>query len=314
MITLATPTGTISLTLPDPHLPYISYTRPAQRTQITESGNTRTITVGNPQLVMEMRFGSLTAEQYAATVSFIRDTLIYSVGACTITGHDGVAQKNMHYTSGVETAQAKKGDIWSLTLKFEQAMRSSVMIERNLLENPNLDIDADGKIAGWEIAADSTPAPMRNVEIDEDFASTALEVEDTDSDIEWFIAAEKIPISDLRYTISGRVNRTLGNRRIFLYVTFFDSTGNPIDSTGNPTTGWTGQANTNYYYMGSLATDSPNDTWNLFSVAFGPGSATYIPPSAHSFHIGTFMIQSGVGAGSGNVTARFSDFSIIASI
>ena len=122
---------------------------------------------------------------------------------------------------------------------------------------------------------------------------------------------QRFPILGYRHTLSGRLNRTVGNREVYFYVDFFDADGtriNPLGPPKLPNTGWGGGSGS-YYYPGAIFTTDPNDTWNLFSVTFGPGSNTYIPPSAKSFQMGAFILN-----GAGNTTCRFADFSVVVSL
>ena len=309
MITITAPPRTLEL--PAPTHPYTSHRRPSTEMVITESGVIHTLVSGASQLVVEMRFTSLTAAEFSDIETFIQDTLLYSAFPCTLVDPGG-RHENMHYVSGLERAEIRKGDLWALSLRFEQGKMSLIPLGSNLISNPNLRVDG-GKIAGWDISPDRTPAAIRNVETGESFSPTALEVEDTDADIEWFISTPKIPIADLRYVVSGRLSRTSGNRGLWIYVTFFDSDGSAIDSTGTPRTGWAYHAHGHFYYFGHLAYTDSNDAWVSYSTTFGPGSTTYVPPAAKFFQIGTFIIASGNGDGEGNVTGRFSDFSIVES-
>ena len=282
-----------------------------QKVSVSGGGTIYTTDFGGETQKLQVQLRRLTRTEYTALEDFILTTCRGSAFSFDLTDYRGT-HPNLHYISGLEGAERHRGDLFNVTLQLQKSVDQSIRLGQNLIANPNLHVEG-GKIAGWWIN-DSTPAPMRNVEIDEDFASTALEVVDTDPDAAWYVALQKIPIADLRYTVSGRLNRTLGNRNCYLYVTFYDSDENAIDSTGNPLTGWRSQAHGNYYYPGAVAITDRNDVWNQFSVTFGPGSTTYIPPSAKSFQIGTFIIQSGVGEGSGNVTCRFADFSVVVSL
>ena len=281
-----------------------------QKVSVSGGGTIYTTDFGGETQTLQVQLRRLTRIEYTALKDFILTTCRGSAFPFDLTDHQGT-HPNLHYISGLEGAEWHRGDLFNVTLQLEKSTDQRIRLGQNLITNPNLTLGADGKIAGWQ---NTTPATLRNVEIAESFASTALEVVDTDSNIEWFIAAPKIPIVDLRYTVSGRLNRTLGNRACYIYVNFFDADGTVINPGSAPNTGWGGSRYATNYYLGIISPIQSNNVWNLFSVTFGPGSNTYIPPSAKSFLIGTFIIGTESGEGQGNATCRFTDFSVVISL
>ena len=304
MITLATPTE--SLVLPAPSQPYISYTHPAHRTQITESGIIRSLRIGEPQVRAKMRFRSLRRTEYIALSNFIRTALAYSSVGCTITGPTGLRHERMHYISGIETTQVKKGDIWEVVLDFRQSAAESIPLGRNMIENPNMNIGTDEQVDGWTFG--TTPTSMQNVAISESFSDAAIEIKDADPSVEWWVSS-RIPIEDLRYEVSCRAIRTAGNRQSHVALNFYDSDGNQVwHPNGGARTGWWRVSGINYYF-GVILPGDASDTWVRWAIAFGTGSPTYVPPTATEFIVGT-----AIEVGLGSATFRYSDYSAIASV
>ena len=300
-------TDTHSIDLPPPNHPGQIYYAPRQRgrrAQVVRSGDDR--------ILIALSWSVLTPAQMDALERFVRNTLMYSGHTCKIEGLIGQNYSPMRYVGGMDTARVRKGDRWGISLQFEQAPLISLPFEQNLITNPNLAIGTDNTIDGWHLSnafttdsPDPTPPALRNIDISEDFGTRALEVVDTDPDSARLFFTERFPIADYRYTISGRLNRTVGNRACYLYVVFFDADGDEINASPSPA-GWGGGRGRTYYYPGYIGQGAANDVWNLFSVTFGPGSNTSVPPTAKSFEMGTFIFGGAV-----NTTCRFADFSVI---
>ena len=281
-----------------------------QEVSVSGGGTIYTTDFGGETQTLQVQLRRLSRIEYTALKDFILTTCRGSAFSFNLTDYQGT-HPNLHYISGLEGAELHRGDLFNVTLQLQKSADQSIRLGQNLITNPNLTLGADGKIVGWQ---NTVPATLRNVEIAESFASTALEVVDTDSDIEWLVFAPKIPIVDLRYTVSGRLNRTVGNRACYLFVNFFDADGTVIDPGSALNTGWGGGRYATHYYPGQISPSQPNNVWSLLSVTFGPGSNTSIPPSAKSFRAGTFIVGTESGEGSGNATCRFADFSIVASL
>ena len=181
----------------------------------------------------------------------------------------------------MDTARVRKGDRWSISLRFEQVPSAVLPLEQNLIANPNLTLNPDGRTAeGWDLSGVTPPiTTARNVDISEDFASSALEIADAADDSETFMQAQKIPVVDLRYTVSAWMNRKAGTRHCAGFVEFLDANGANIPpEVGHPEWATYG---TTYYYFGYTNNPTKNNRNKKGSVTFGPGSTTYIPPAAH---------------------------------
>ena len=278
-----------------------------QKVSVSGGGTIYTTDFGGETQKLQVQLRRLTRTEYAALKEFVLTTCRGSAFSFDLTDDQGTHQ-NLHYISGLEGAELHRGDLFNVTLQLEKSTDQSIRLGQNLIANPNFEADDNGSRQGWII--DPTPAALRSVAISEDFATTALEIADTDLDDEYVIWRQKFPIWAYRYTLSGRLNRTVGNRACYLYVDFFDADDtriNPVGPPPLPSTGWGGRDS--YYYVGGVQDTDANDVWNLFSVTFGPGSGTYLPPSAKSFQVGTFIIN-----GAGNTTCRFADFSVVVSL
>ena len=283
-----------------------------QKVSVSGGGTIYTTDFGGETQKLQVQLRRLTRTEYAALKEFILTTCRGSAFSFDLTDYQGTHQ-NLHYISGLEGAELHRGDLFTVTLQLQKSTDQSIRLEQNLITNPNLAIGTANIIDGWHLSnafttdsPDLTPPALRNIDISEDFGTRALEVVDTDPDSARLFFTEKFPIADYRYTISGRLNRTAGNRACYLYVVFFDADGGEIGLEGAESTGWGGGRGGTYYYPGYIGQGATNNVWNLFFVTFGPGSNTLVPPAAKSFEMGTFIYGGAV-----NTTCRFADFSVI---
>ena len=286
-----------------------------QKVSVSGGGTIYTTDFGGETQKLQVQLRRLTRTEYAALKEFILTTCRGSAFSFDLTDYQGTHQ-NLHYISGLEGAELHRGDLFNVTLQLQKSTDQSIRLGQNLITNPNLTLNPDGRTAeGWNLGASPPATTVRNVDISEDFAPSALEIADTDGDGEWFLYAQKFPIVDLRYTLSAWMNRTAGTRGVAFNVEFYDADGTRIDplSPPLPGTGWYGRGSS--YYFGGIHGPGGNNTWKKGSVTFGPGSTTYIPPAAQSFQVGTLIYTQSPGNHPvydvGPVTCRVTGFSVI---
>ena len=294
-------THTHSIDLPPPSFPGQIYHVPNQVVgkQVTQ--------IGDDQTMIGVSWGTLAKEEMDAVVEFVRTALLYSGYTCRIEmlGRDFFP---MRYISGMETARVRKGGLWSLSLRFEQANLESIPIGVNLIENPNIEIGANGTAQGWSLPHGGTVPRMENVDIYEDFGTRAFQAADTDREREFFMTTEKLPVTDLQTSISCRMNRIAGVRLCRANIRFFDSDGDFITNF-NPTSGILAGGGGRFFF-GQITGSSPNHTWNRFEVKFGPGISTTIPLAAMFFEVGANIAP--VSRTETYVTSlRLADFSVV---
>ena len=283
-----------------------------QKVSVSGGGTIYTTDFGGETQKLQVQLRRLTRTEYAALKEFILTTCRGSAFSFDLTDYQGTHQ-NLHYISGLEGAELHRGDLFNVTLQLQKSTDQSIRLGQNLITNPNLTLNSDGRTAeGW---FHSVPSAMRNVDISEDFASSALEITENDASGEAILHSQKFPIVDLRYTVSAWMNRTAGTRGAAFAVEFYDADGTRIDplSPPLPGTGWYGRGSS--YYFGGIHGPSGNNTWKKGSVTFGPGSTTYIPPAAQSFQTGTLIYTQSPGNHPvydvGPVTCRVTGFSVI---
>ena len=285
-----------------------------QKVSVSGGGTIYTTDFGGETQKLQVQLRRLTRTEYAALKEFILTTCRGSAFSFDLTDYQGTHQ-NLHYISGLEGAELHRGDLFNVTLQLQKSTDQSIRLGQNLITNPNLTLNPDGRTAeGWNLGASPPATTVRNVDISEDFAPSALEIADTDGDGEWFLYAQKFPIVDLRYTLSAWMNRTAGTRGVAFNVEFYDADGTRIATTPQPpATGWSGRGSS--FYMGGIHGPGGNNTWKKGSVTFGPGSTTYIPPAAQSFQVGTLIYSQSPRNHPvhdvGPVTYRVTGFSVI---
>ena len=279
-----------------------------QKVSVSGGGTIYTTDFGGETQKLQVQLRRLTRTEYTALKEFILTTCRGSAFSFDLTDYQGTHQ-NLHYISGLEGAELHRGDLFNVTLQLQKSTDQSIRLGQNLITNPNLTLNSDGRTAeGWNLGISPPTTTVRNVDISEDFAPSALEVADADLLSETFMWSHKIPIVDLRYTLSAWMNRTAGTRHCAIATEFLDANGaNIAPEPGHRE--WPAYGTT-YYYVGYTAAVSKNNTWEKFSITFGPGSATYIPPAAQSFQTGFTILGSGTPA-SGPVTCRVTGFSVI---
>lgn len=274
-------TLTQSIALPDPKYPGSIYRTPNQR--ISEN---QVAQIGGDRVIVGVNWDSITKAKMIALEKFIRESLIYSGYTCTIEGLLGEDYERMRYTGGMETARVRKGDLWSVSLRFEQARIESLPLGENLIRNPNITLHANRRSAeGWNLAA-GDGAVFSNVDISEDFAETALNVSDYDASSEIYPSEQIIPIYDLRYTVSARLLRTNSRNTCSVQILFLNQNKGVLNPIGSRFTGWVGTGGrfegwVLVHFTGSEA----NSAWKKGEVTFGPGSPTFVPPSAKYFRM-----------------------------
>lgn len=249
-------TDTQAIDLPPPRQPGQIYYAPNQRAREQQVAQ-----IAGDRILIAVTWEALTPAQMDALEGFVRTALVYSGYTCKIKDLLGQNYSPVRYVGGMDTARVWKGDRWSVSLRFEQVPSISLPLEKNLITNPNVALNPDRRTAeGWALPSTSMPPVFGNVDISEDFASSALEVTDTDDDYETFFYSEKIPIVDLRYTVSAWMNRTSGIRTFYFFVEFYDADDARIDplSPPSPSTGWVSRAYN--YYFGSITGAGGNNT------------------------------------------------------
>ena len=282
-----------------------------QKVSVSGGGTIYTTDFGGETQKLQVQLRRLTRTEYAALKEFILTTCRGSAFSFDLTDYQGTHQ-NLHYISGLEGAELHRGDLFTVTLQLQKSTDQSIRLGQNLITNPNMTLNSDGRtIDGWD---HNVSAAIRNVDISEDFASSALEITENDASGEAVLHSQKFPIVDLQYTVSAWMNRTAGTRGVCLAVLFYDADGTFIETSSSPpSTGWASRGT--YYYFGVINGPGGNNTWKKFSVTFGPGSTTYIPPAAQSFYVGTLIFTQSPGNHPvydvGPVTYRVTGFSMI---
>ena len=111
--------------------------------------------------------------------------------------------------------------------------------------------------------------------------------------------ARPIPISPTKsYLLHGAVRRKSGDRRVYFFVRFFDSSGTVINPTG--LTGWyslAGGERANWVSSLRLEQLPVGGEWQDYYFTCGYGGTGEIPENAKSLRIGAFLNFSGAGDG-----------------
>ena len=137
-----------TLTLPRSRQPFQGYPSKKQTVHRTEGG--RILTEDDEQLSPEnlrLIFQNLTITQADNLKSFLAH-IGYSTTPFTVELHTGDTFE-MYYASGIETLSLVRGDRLSVTLTLSQGADSGILLDQNLIANPNL-ASTDGTVAGIE--------------------------------------------------------------------------------------------------------------------------------------------------------------------
>ena len=313
-------TGTHSIDLPPPNHPGQIYYAPRQHVRANQVTQT-----SDDQIVIGVTWNTLTKSEMDSITGFIRTFLMYSTNTCRIENLLGRDYSSLRYVRGMDTARARKGDLWSISLRFEQVPDETLPLNQNLVANPNLKVNPDGEtIDGWGIfnsvaykhdTPDTTPAGLTSSQTTRPTAdgikvADVLSVTENDRDNEKIITSKKIPITDYQHTVSARMYRRSGTRSCSLFVSFFQ--GNNEFFAHSQRTGWV-SSDDPFFVFGQKTPQDENSEWGLYSITFGPGNNVYVPPQVDSFKIGVFIAQAGDAPEPFAIILYVADFSVVVS-
>ena len=280
-----------------------------QKVSVSGGGTIYTTDFGGETQKLQVQLRRLTRTEYAALKEFILTTCRGSAFSFDLTDYQGTHQ-NLHYISGLEGAELHRGDLFNVTLQLQKSTDQSIRLGQNLITNPNLTLNPDGRTAeGWTLPGTNPVPAMRNVDISERFGTRAFEAADTDRYTEIFLTSEKFPVLDCQTKISCRMNRTAGDRLCRAVASFYNS-DDELVAVLPPGTGWVSIQGSYAVFGQIIGRERLNNEWNLFQATFGPGSNTFIPPSAASFSFGAMIIPVS-STESFATTLRLADFSMI---
>ena len=291
-----------------------------QKVSVSGGGTIYTTDFGGETQKLQVQLRRLTRTEYTALKEFILTTCRGSAFSFDLTDYQGTHQ-NLHYISGLEGAELHRGDLFTVTLQLQKSTDQSLRLEQNLITNPNLKVNPDGNIEGWGIfnswaykhdIPDTTPATLRNqiTTLEGSQVIQVLEITENDRDNEKIITSEKISLTNYQHTVSARMNRVVGARTCSLFISFFE--GNNELFAHAQRTGWV-SSDDPFFVFGRKTSQDENDAWGSYSIVFGPGINTYVPPTADSFKVGAFIAQAGDAPEPFAVVLMINGFSVVVS-
>lgn len=119
--------GAVEVTTRAPRYPEGEYRRGSQVIGRSWGGAFRVADLaasGTDREELELHFVGLTRDEYEDIRDLITDTADFTTEALTYTDPWSADHTNLHYVSGLEGAQATRGDRWEMTLVFAKDMEA----------------------------------------------------------------------------------------------------------------------------------------------------------------------------------------------